>query len=120
MHMAARDYSYTDIKRLLTESIDSINDGTRVVQKGDSVKLYLAMAELAVLKNWADLRGEPEKYAVNIPSNFSKPTEISEWCVKAKPAWTIFSEEINRINTEKSSSARKFWGEKLAMPETCP
>ncbi len=118
-HMRARDYEYRAVKDLLSGALDSIARGITEATRGDSVRLYLCMSEMGVLKNWTDLRGEPEKYANAVPADFSKSKEIPAWCERAVPVWQAFVDELALIERERSARMREYWGRTLTMPETC-
>ncbi|MBU1054953.1 MAG: hypothetical protein KKC46_14160 [Proteobacteria bacterium] len=118
-HMAAKDYDYDGIKRLLLSSIEDINSQIRGT---DSLGLYLVIARLSVLKNWADLRGTPKAFTKDkiIPSDFDKGVEIKQWCVYAIPAWNEFRDALNNVQPDRADSISGFWGKRLGMPEACP
>ncbi len=116
-HMAAKDYDYANLKRLLISALDDIND-----KAGDSgsLGLYMATARLSVLKNWADLRGTPKAYTkAAVFSAFDKQKEIQDWCLRANPAWDDFQEALATIQKENADSINAFWAKRLAMPQTC-
>jgi hypothetical protein len=119
-HMMEHNYKYKDIKTLLKESIDDINSGIRVVQEGNNVRIYLAMANLAALKNWVDLFNEPNKYAIETPTPFNSDTEQTTWCISANPAWSLFEDEMNRLGTQEAMASKKWWGDRLGLPQACP
>ena len=118
-HMRARDYPYQDIKKLLTGALESIDRGLRETAKGDGVRLYLLLAKLGTLKNWIDLRGEPEQYALSWPPDFNGLSEIREWCVSADPVWSEFVRELSSLEQERAVRTRVYWGKTLTMPATC-
>ena len=115
-HMVAKDYDYASIKSLLKSSFNDVKDN---VAESDSHRLYLATVQMVILKNWTDLRGDPKAYSSTDPK-IDKETEISEWCVYAKPAWQAFVNELNSLPEEKAGALKSFWGKRLAMPDTCP
>lgn len=118
-HMAAKDYDYDDIKSLLLSSIEDINSQIRGT---DNLGLYLVIARLSVLKNWADLRGTPKSFTKDkiIPSDFDKGVEIKQWCVYAIPAWNEFRDALNNVQKDRADSISGFWGTRLGMPQACP
>jgi tetratricopeptide (TPR) repeat protein len=118
-HMQEKDYGYRDIKTLLQEALEDITKGLAVASKEDNVRLYLLLSELIVLKNWTDLRGEPRKFAREIPTDFSKPVEISAWCKSAQPVWAVFQEEVNRLKPDEAAALIQEWNRKLAVVATC-
>jgi len=63
-HMASRDYDYTKIKSLLKSSINDIKDN---IAGSDSLRLYLAIVQMVILKNWTDLRGIQRLIQAHIP-----------------------------------------------------
>lgn len=117
-HMAAKDYDYTSIKKLLLSSMEDIKDQIRP----GSLGLYLAIARLSVLKNWADLRGTPAAYTKDktAPQDFDKEAEIKEWCDCAIPAWDGFQNALKSVQTDKAGAILSFWSLRLGMPEACP
>jgi hypothetical protein len=115
-HMAAKDYDYARIKDLLKSSIEDINGK---VQGGDSLGLYLATVKLVILKNWNDLRGNPETYAIAVPAQFDMREEIKEWCVYAKPSWDLFVKELGNLPNDKATAFESLWSNRLAMPGAC-
>ena len=120
LHMTAGDYEYENIRTLLIEAMEDIDSGMTLARAGDRVRLYLALARLAAVKNWADLRGEPEKYAKDVASDFNKIQEISQWCKYAVPAWDAFEGEVTRIDEQEALLLNQYWGKRLAIIETCP
>lgn len=118
-HMQEKDYGYGDIKTLLEEALEDITKGLATAGKEDNIRFYLVLSKLIVLKNWTDLRGEPRKFAREIPTNFSKPAEISAWCRRAQPVWAMFQEEVKRLRSDEAPALIQEWRRKLAVKETC-
>ncbi|MFQ5685114.1 MAG: hypothetical protein ACE5GV_00490 [Candidatus Scalindua sp.] len=118
-HMLDLDYKYEDIKTLLRDSINDINSGIGVVQEGNNVRIYLAMAKLAALKNWVDLFNEPKKYALEVPTPFNSDAEQTTWCISANPAWSLFEGEMERLGTQEAMVSKKWWGDRLGLPQAC-
>ena len=117
-HMMEKDYPYTDIKNLLVDSLHNLDSALATAPKGSRIRLYILLSELAVLKNWADLRGEPGTYSESLPADFDKITEINEWCNSAKPVWKNFVEECKKVPEARGSLLRD-WGQRIGMPESC-
>ena len=118
-HMQERDYGYRDIKILLEEALEDITKGLATAGKEENIRIYLLLSELIVLKNWTDLRGEPRKFAREIPADFSKQAEIVQWCKSAQPVWTVFQDEVNRLRPDEASALIQEWSRKLAVAGTC-
>jgi tetratricopeptide (TPR) repeat protein len=118
-HMQEKDYAYRDIKILLEEALEDITKGLATAGKEENIRIYLLLSELIVLKNWTDLRGEPRKFAREIPTNFSKPAAISAWCRSAQPVWAMFQEEVKRLRPDEAPALIQDWSRKLAVKETC-
>ena len=118
-HMMQKDHKFKDLKTLLAESAEDINQGISEVPEGNNVRTYLAMAKLAVLKNWLDLFNKPNEFAVAVPSDLNKANEQSEWCDVAQPTWQIFVQEMDRLSTPEAAAAKKWWGDRLALPYAC-
>jgi hypothetical protein len=116
-HMAARDYEYTRIKSLLQSSLNDIKNN---VTGTDSIRLYLTTVQMVILKNWADLRGDPKAYSSTYPAKFDKEAEIREWCESANPAWEAFVNELKSLPEEKARAFESFWSKRLGMPGACP
>jgi len=119
-HMQEKDYGYTDIKTLLQEALEDISKGLATAGKEDTIRIYLILSELIVLKNWTDLRGEPRKFAREIPADFNTQAEISAWCRSAQPVWAMFQTEVNRLRPDEAQALTGDWSRKLAVVDTCP
>lgn len=118
-HMMKKDYEYKDLKRLLIESVENINEGEQVVPSSNNVVIYLYIAKLAVLKNWLNLYSTPTDYAISQPEDFDVGREQDEWCKYALQVWNEFSQQLNRINTQEAKNTIKFWEELLLLPGAC-
>jgi hypothetical protein len=118
-HMQENDYGYRDIKTLLQEALEDITKGLATAGKEDNIRFYLLLSELIVLKNWTDLRGEPRKFAREIPADLSKEAEISVWCKSAQPVWAVFQEEVKRLRPDEATVLIRDWSRELAISETC-
>jgi hypothetical protein len=120
LHMTAGDYEFESIITLLIEAVEDIDSGIALVKAGDEVRLYLSLTKLAAIKNWADLRGEPDKFTKDVPTDFNKIKEISRWCRYAVPSWNTFKREVALLGEEEADLLDQYWGKRLAIIETCP
>jgi hypothetical protein len=116
-HLIARDYSYEDIKTLLTESLEDVDRGLAIPGAGENLRLYLLTAKLSVLKNWLDLKGDR---SIPKPASFNEAAEKQEWCEQAKPLWKDFVSETGKLGTQEASSLEQGWKGRLGMPGACP
>ncbi len=117
-HMMKKDYPYADLKRLLRDSLANLNTALSQAPRGSKIRLYILLSELAALKNWADLRGNPRAYAVLTPEHFDKAREIDEWCTIASVVWGNFEKEAGKLELTGAALLRD-WGRRIAMPDTC-
>ncbi len=116
-HLTEGNYPYTDIKRLLTESLRDLDEGMKVGSAGENLRLFFLLSKLAVLKNWLDLTGDSK---IKRPDDFKDEIEHEEWCRAAKPTWVLFTSETQR--TRKGQEAEDFnlwWGRVLGLPQAC-
>jgi hypothetical protein len=120
MQMRLKKYQYQGISELLASAMTDIHEGIAKTQRGDGARIYLIFAEMAALKNWLDLRGEPELYVDPLPPDFNKAREIDAWCGKAKPVWEDFMQELQLLDKDRAATLKNYWGKLLTMPETCP
>ncbi len=117
-HMMRRNYPYSRTKTLLKDALSNLKSALMKAPKGSKIRLYILVSELAVLKNWADLRGNPAKYSLSVPRGFDKAKEINDWCKIAAPAWKEFAEEATRFG-DAGKQLVVDWGRRLGMPESC-
>ncbi len=118
MHMIKKDYGYERILNLLKASINSIKEAIAITPAEHDLILYLRLSELAVLKNWKDLRGEPE-YRVLRPEGFVPGEELKRWCAVAVPVWERFTKEVKTTGGADAERIRNWWAQRLSMPQAC-
>ncbi len=118
LHMMRHDYPYNGVKHLLRDALGNLDKALLKAPDGSRIRLYILMSELVVLKNWADLRGSPARYADSIPTDFNKKAEIDEWCKSARDVWDKFSEESGHFRDAGEQLLRD-WGRRLGMPGAC-
>jgi hypothetical protein len=118
-HMKSKDYPYPDIKRLLKDGLDDIDQGLRTIQNDRNLRLYLTLTELVLLKNWMDLSGNPGEYVKEIPADYVFEVEHESYCNAANPIWNQFIEEIDRLRQEDANALKTNWGRNLSMPSGC-
>lgn len=119
-HMRKKDYTYQQVKDLLIHALAGIKQGLSAAESGDPVRLYLFMSEMAVLKNWVDLRGEYEKYSTSAAGTVNKDTERSVWCESAKSVWGDFEKELSLLGEQRAGGIRNYWKRLADVPGTCP
>ncbi|HHN63825.1 MAG TPA: hypothetical protein ENK09_00485 [Nitrospirae bacterium] len=118
MHMIKKDYGYERILNLLKASINSIKEAIAITPAEHDLVLYLRLSELAVLKNWKDLRGEPEYRALR-PEGFVPGAELKRWCAVAVPVWERFTKEVKTTGGADAERIRNWWAQRLSMPQAC-
>jgi len=118
-HMMKKDHAYKDLKTLFVESVHDINEGRLAVPQENSIRTYLTMGKLAALKNWLDLFGNPNQFALAVPADLSKADEQKEWCNAAKTVWEVFVQEMDLLGTPEAAATKKWWGNRLALPAAC-
>ncbi len=118
IHMTRGDYPYEKIVNLFNASIDNIQEAFNSVPEEHDLRLYLSVSELAVLKNWKDLRGQPE-YAALRPEGFDPDQELKKWCVRARPVWDQFLNTAGRTHQIDFQSLIGDWARRLSLPQAC-
>ncbi|NOY65677.1 MAG: hypothetical protein GXO97_09850 [Nitrospirae bacterium] len=118
MHMTKRDYGYEKIVNLLNASINGIKEAMAITPAEHDLRVYLALSGLAALKNWKDLRGEPE-YRDLRPEGFDPQAELKRWCVVAVPVWEKFVKEVESMGRADADKIKVWWAKRLSMPQAC-
>ncbi len=117
-HMKKRDYKYKEIRHLLAESVQNIQEAIATAAEDHNLRVYLTISQLAALKNWKDLRTDPE-YKDLRPADFDHRKELDNWCNVANPVWSRFTKEMDSIETDDAMSMKNWWARRLSMPQAC-
>ena len=115
--MVDKKGSYEQIKTLLTEALQNIDEVMPALAPGDNLRVYLTMARLGVLKNWQDLRASPD---IPRPASFNAAGERKAWCQHLRPSWDDFEKEMNGLSSEGAKDAKTWWRARLNAEALCP
>lgn len=118
IHMMKRDYSYEKILYLLRDAINDIQDAIAITPSEHDLRVYFIISELAVLKNWKDLRGEPG-YSSLRPEGFDFRKELKKWCEAAEPVWSELVKEMEGVDGSDAERMKNWWAKRLSMPQAC-
>ena len=92
--------TYSTVEELLKGSVSGLNELTNTDPMMNSMRLYLLTSQLSALKNWLDLKTEPQKYTSEMPADDFQ-TRHGNWCESLRGVWGNFTTEVSRLNTEE-------------------
>ena len=110
---------YVKTRAMLSASIEKIGDGISGDPGVGHIRLYLLTSQLAALKNWTNLRGDPSKYGMKFPEGASRSSERTVWCEQATPVWATFEKEVTRLGNQNATAMRETFASMLSLPDAC-